>query len=58
MNLYEVIQKMCKLEDEDFDYLTKLLFGQAMHNPENTEEYKQRILVYLEEHGGYENLPD
>lgn len=38
--------------------LTKLEFGERMHDPTTTEAEKERILKSVEEAGGYGNLED
>lgn len=38
--------------------ITKIKFGQRMHDPDTTEAEKERILKSVEEAGGYDNLED
>ena len=40
------------------DTLTKKEFGRIMHDPNATEQDKQRALKEMEQAGGYENLGD
>lgn len=38
--------------------LTKMSFGQIMHDPEASEEEKQDALAQMADAGGYDNLPE
>lgn len=38
--------------------ITKIEFGKRMYDPDTTEAEKERILKYVEEAGGYDNLED